>query len=158
MVTQLKDWVLLSYRVPREPSTPRIAIWRQLRDLGVVKVGDGLVALPASARNRERLQWVAAKALEADGEAIVWDAVPGSKRDHRELSARQKEARTIEYQALLDQVSSEEAPTKRTIARWRRAWRAIDKRDYFDAPLREEARAAIQDRVAAAADAAEVGQ
>jgi hypothetical protein len=28
-------WVLLSYRVPREPSTPRIAVWQTLKRLGV---------------------------------------------------------------------------------------------------------------------------
>src|SRR5205814_10539904 len=27
------EWVLLAYRVPREPSSPRIAIWRRLRRL-----------------------------------------------------------------------------------------------------------------------------
>ena len=24
------EWVLLSYRIPREPSTPRITVWRKL--------------------------------------------------------------------------------------------------------------------------------
>jgi hypothetical protein len=28
-------WVLLSYRMPREPSTPRITIWRKLKRLGI---------------------------------------------------------------------------------------------------------------------------
>ena len=27
----LQRWVLLAYRLPREPSTPRIALWRKLR-------------------------------------------------------------------------------------------------------------------------------
>jgi hypothetical protein len=46
-------------RAAWEPSTPRIAVWRRLRRLGVVQVGDGLVALPADARTREQLKWVA---------------------------------------------------------------------------------------------------
>ena len=41
------DWVLLAYRMPREPSTPRIAVWRKLRKLGAVQLVDGFVALPA---------------------------------------------------------------------------------------------------------------
>ena len=32
-------WVVLIYRVPREPSSPRIAIWRRLRSLGVAQLG-----------------------------------------------------------------------------------------------------------------------
>jgi len=52
-VTDRLDWVLLAYRLPREPSTPRITLWRKLRRLGVVQVLDGLVALPADARTKE---------------------------------------------------------------------------------------------------------
>src|SRR5258708_1839751 len=29
------QWVFLAYRLPREPSTPRIAVWRKLRRLGI---------------------------------------------------------------------------------------------------------------------------
>ena len=70
------DWVLLGYKVPREPSTPRIALWRALRRLGAVQVLDGLVALPADSRTREQLEWLADAVLEAGGEASVWLARP----------------------------------------------------------------------------------
>ena len=49
------QWVLLAYRLPRDPSTPRSALWRKLRQLGAVQVLDGLAALPLDARNREQL-------------------------------------------------------------------------------------------------------
>ena len=39
------SWVLLAYRLPREPSTPRSALWRKLRRLGAAQVLDGLAAL-----------------------------------------------------------------------------------------------------------------
>ena len=51
--------MLLAYRLPREPSTPRIATWRKLKQLGVAQLLDGLVALPLDSRNRERLEWLA---------------------------------------------------------------------------------------------------
>jgi len=37
-------WVFLVY-LPRDPSTPRIALWRRLRRPGGVQVADGVVAL-----------------------------------------------------------------------------------------------------------------
>ena len=49
-----EQWVLLSYRIPREPSTPPIAVWRKLKRLGVGQIGDGVVALPADARTTPR--------------------------------------------------------------------------------------------------------
>src|SRR5262245_42027824 len=72
------QWVLLSYRMPREPSTPRIGVWRKLERLGVARLGDGLVALPADARTREQLDWLAEEIVEAGGTATLWLAVPGS--------------------------------------------------------------------------------
>src|SRR5213080_3282008 len=53
------QWVLLAYRLPRDPSTPRIALWRTLRRLGAAQLLDGLVALPADSRTREQLEWAA---------------------------------------------------------------------------------------------------
>src|SRR5712671_1575833 len=72
------NWVLLSYRMPREPSTPRITIWRKLKRLGVAQLGDGLIALPADARTREHLDWIAEEIVESGGTAAVWHAQPAT--------------------------------------------------------------------------------
>jgi len=53
VVSDRIEWVLLAYRVPRDPSTARIVIWRKVRRLGAIHVVDGLAALPADARTRE---------------------------------------------------------------------------------------------------------
>ena len=63
------DWVLLAYRLPREPSTPRIALWRALRRLGAAQLTDGVVALPEDSRTREQIEWLADGVIEAGGEA-----------------------------------------------------------------------------------------
>jgi DNA-binding transcriptional regulator PaaX len=51
---QPESWVLLCYRLPREPSAPRITVWRHLKRLGVGQLADGLVTTPADARTREQ--------------------------------------------------------------------------------------------------------
>jgi len=138
-----REWVLLSYRIPREPSTPRIAVWRKLKDLGVAKIGDGLVALPADVRTQEHLEWIAETVREADGEAIVWTASPTPRRIGRELALEMSAERNAEYSALLDEVNAESPPGSRAIQRWRREWRRISRRDYFLAEQRDRARLAI---------------
>lgn len=140
------DWVLLSYRMPREPSTPRISVWRKLKDLGVAQIGDGLVALPKDARTQEHLEWVAAQVVEAHGEAIVWTASPTARRDSKTLVAQLQAARDVEYEALIEEISrSTGIGERRTIARWRRQLRRIDRRDYFGAPMRDTARLAVSE-------------
>ncbi len=144
MVTQpLQEWVLLSYRIPRDPSTPRIAVWRKLKDLGVAQIGDGLVALPNDARTKEHLEWVAASVIEADGEAIVWIATPSGRRNSSKLAQEMRESRDTEYGELLADIETSSQAGPRTVQRWRREWRRIDRRDYFRAPLRDRARLAI---------------
>src|SRR5437016_13398858 len=91
MAARLK-WVFLLYRLPRDPSTPRIALWRNLRRLGVVQLADGLVALPLDPRTKEQLEWLADDVIEAGGEASICVAEPGSAAHERARAARMSEA------------------------------------------------------------------
>ena len=81
-------WVLLTYRMPREPSTARVGVWRKLKRLGVAQLADGVVALPADARTREQLEWLADEVVESGGAATVWDARPGGR--HASASWRRR--------------------------------------------------------------------
>src|SRR2546423_2985754 len=91
------QWVLLAYQLPREPSAPRVSAWRKLRRLGVAQLMDGFVALPMSERNRERLEWLAEEIREANGEAAIWLARPGSLEQERSLVSGLQDAVAEEY-------------------------------------------------------------
>src|SRR5207247_8324917 len=96
------QWVLLGYRLPRDPSTPRSALWRKLRRLGAAQVLDGLAALPLDARNREQLEWLADEVVEAGGQSTLWVGELGSRAQERELATRLAESIAAEYRALID--------------------------------------------------------
>lgn len=144
------EWVLLVYRVPREPSTPRIAVWRRLKRLGVAQLGDGLVALPADARTLEQLEWVAEEVEQAGGGAGVWRARPSSREQEQKLVEQMAQARAREYRQVLDGVSAsavEADPTgaRAGLARLRAEQRRIERRDHFPPPERAQARSALRD-------------
>lgn len=139
-------WVLLAYRLPREPSTPRIGVWRQLRRLGVAQVSDGVVALPLDARTREQLEWLAEEVTEHGGEATIWLAEPGSRAQERALARAMAEAVEREYAQVIAEAHGAETsrnPT-RTLARLRRELRRIGRRDYFPGAMRDRARGAVE--------------
>jgi hypothetical protein len=141
------EWVLLTYQLPREPSTPRIALWRRLRRLGVAQLGDGLVALPADARTREQIDWLADEVIESGGQAAVWLARPATVAQERALAAAMTRARAAEYLALSEEATAHVASAAdqaRLLQRLRRQWREITRRDYFPPAERDAARAALQ--------------
>jgi hypothetical protein len=142
------EWVLLSYRVPREPSTPRIAVWRKLKRLGVVQIGDGVVALPADARTREQLGWVAEEIEQVGGAAMVWTARPESVQDEHRLAEQMAAARAGEYAGLRDQAVAaadgrDPAAVSAALRRSRAELRRIERRDFFPPAERAAARAAV---------------
>jgi hypothetical protein len=141
------DWLLLAYRLPREPSTPRIGVWRKLRRLGVAQLGDGLVALPADARTQEQLEWIAEEIVEAGGEATLWKSRSTSARAERALVERMASAIEDEYGAVIDSAESASANgtvKAQTQGRLRRELRRISARDYFPPPNRDAAHRAVE--------------
>lgn len=149
------EWLLLAYRLPREPSTPRITVWRKLGQLGVAKLGDGLVALPADARSVERLEWVADEVVEAGGEATLWRSRLTSATAEQALAERMAAAIAAEYRAVVAAAAEARvtAPARaQTVARLRRELRRISQRDYFPPPEREQARLAVESLMTETAD------
>jgi hypothetical protein len=154
--------MVLVYRIPREPSSPRIAVWRRLRALGAGQLGDGTVALPEDARTREHLEWVADQVLDAGGTSLLLRAQALSTRDEQSMAHRMAQARAEEYRdltaralAVADTVSADaggDGGHRRALARLRNDLRAISRRDYFPPPQRDEAVAALNDLAVALAD------
>ena len=138
---ETRPWVLLSYHLPREPSAPRLALWRRFKVLGVVRLQTNLVALPAEAKTREQLEWLAEQVVHNGGEAGVWLATAGSQRQEQDLVASMTADRVAEYRTLAEAVVEAQPliGTARTTAikKLRREWRDISRRDYFPPPAKE---------------------
>ncbi len=152
MAPRRTQWVLLAYRLPRDPSTPRSALWRKLRRLGAAQVLDGLAALPLDARNREQLEWLADEVVEAGGEATIWVGGLASAGQERELASRMAEAVAADYRALIADASAARSTSpgrrRRTLGRLRRELRRIRARDYFPPSERELAHRAVDELAA----------
>ena len=148
MVTaSVGEWVLLSYRLPRDPSTPRIGVWRKLQRLGVAQLSDGLVALPLDARAREQLEWIADEVVGHGGEATIWVGSPASASDERAIATRMASAISTQYEAVIAEADQaellDESARRRRLARLRRELRRIRSRDYFPTADRETATKAV---------------
>ncbi len=144
--------MLLVYRIPREPSRHRVAVWRKLRDLGALYLQDGVAALPEDAVTREQLEWLQLRVREAGGQANLWEGRPGTVAEEAELVGAFRTSREEAYRAIV--VEAERVRRKaemgggaalpEQLAKLERAFRAERRRDYFRSPLRNEAAAALK--------------
>jgi len=140
---------MLTYRLPREPSAPRLALWRKLKRLGVAQLSDGLVALPADARTREQLEWAADEVEEAGGTAGVWLARPSTLALERGVAEPMNMARAAEFDEIAQQaraaLNARPAERLQVLRRLRSQMRRVERRDFFRPRERERARLALRD-------------
>jgi Protein ChrB, N-terminal len=145
---QAGRWVLLCYRLPREPSTPRITVWRKLERLGAARLNDGLVGLPADARTREQFEWLAQEIIEVGGVASVWLGSPVDAAQEEAVADILRDARAVEYAAVTAAArrAAEGTPDEaaRSMRRLREQLSRIARRDFFPTPQREHAYSAVE--------------
>ena len=144
-------WVLLVYRLPREPSRHRVAVWRKLRDLGALYLQDGVAALPEDAVTREQLEWLQLRVREAGGGATLWEGRPGTAAEEAGLVEDFRHSREEAYRAII--AGAERLRRKaemggggvlEQLGKLEREFRAERRRDYFRSPLRREAAGALK--------------
>jgi CRISPR/Cas system-associated endoribonuclease Cas2 len=73
-VSEARTWLLLSYKVPREPTANRVYAWRKLKKLGAVSLQDSVWVLPATPHTREQFRWLASEIDELGGESTLWES------------------------------------------------------------------------------------
>ena len=146
-------WVILIYHLPREPSRHRVAVWRRLKALGALYLQDGVAALPEDAVTREQLEWLQLRIREAGGEATLWEALPNTVAENRDLVEAFRAAREESYGKMIEaahrirrkaDLGGEGASLLEELARTEREFRAERRRDYFRSPLRTEAAEALR--------------
>jgi hypothetical protein len=84
----LREWLLLIYKVPREPTSSRVYVWRKLKQLGALLLHDSVWILPANDRTQEQFQWLVAEIFELQGEAMLARADLLSTGQQNELKKR----------------------------------------------------------------------
>jgi hypothetical protein len=143
--------VLLVYRLPREPSRHRVAVWRKLRELGAIYLKDGVAALPEDAVTREQLEWLQLRVREAGGEATLWEGRPGTLAEEVELVEEFRSLREEAYRSITAEAERLRLKAQmggkgllEQLRKLEREFRAERRRDYFRSPLRAEAAAALK--------------
>jgi len=135
----LHTWVLLHYKIPTEPTSRRVYVWRKLKRLGAVLLHDAVWVLPSTPSTQEQFQWLAAEIVEMGGDALLWQAQLVSGASEDELVQRFTAQVDAEYHEILSDV---EGHVPDLIALSRR-YQQTRLEDYFQSALGRQARDAL---------------
>ncbi len=128
---QAPSWVLLVYKIPREPTSSRALVWRKLKRLGALLLHDAVWVLPAAPWTREQLQWLAVEIGELGGEAYLWESHL-LLNGQAEALMQQFQARVdAGYQEILEDLSQEDAD----LVALSRRYQQVRAQDYFHSTL-----------------------
>ncbi len=94
------SWLLLTYRLPAERSSARVAVWREVRRSGALQLQQSIVAFPDTADFRKALARVRAVVAEVEGSAIAMRVDPLEGDDESRLQDAWNAARVDEYEEL----------------------------------------------------------
>lgn len=132
----MASWLLLVYRIPREPTAGRVYVWRKLKQLGAVAIQDAIWVLPHNARTQEQFQWLAAEVTELKGEAMLWEAQQLYATDEGGLRRQFIEPVETEYREILAALKRK----NRNLADLSKRYQQAHARDYFASNLGQTVR------------------
>lgn len=128
---QETSWVLLVYKIPREPTSSRAAVWRKLKRLGALLLHDAVWVLPATPWTREQFQWLAVEIGELEGEAYLWESRLLLNGQAEALVQQFQSRVESAYQEILEELSREDAD----LVALSRKYQQVRAQDYFHSEL-----------------------
>ncbi len=142
-------WMVLILRLPSEPSRHRVAVWRELRRVGAIQLGQGSWALPDAPPFTETIDRIVEIVGNHEGEVLVLRACAADEPTSVNIRGLYDEARRAEWaefefecdkcvaelaREILDEkfTLAELDEEEQNVERLRRWHRAMRSRDLFD--------------------------
>lgn len=151
------SWLVFIHKIPPQPSSLRVSIWRRLKEVGAVGLQQGVWLLAGLPWYKEVLSEVADRIREAGGDAYIFEATElVATRPIEEYANADRDAEYREFmdscQAFLQEIQRETERKNFTFAeleenednlqRLRRWLANIRRRDVFHAHMSDQAQAA----------------
>jgi hypothetical protein len=152
-------WRLLIYRVPTEPASKRVAVWRDLKRLGALYLQQCVCIFPDIPGVNDEVQQVAAKIPALGGETFLLDVPHLDPQDETRIIEAFRTQRAHEYAEIIEECETkfvkeiefehfrqnytfEEAEEiEQDLEKIRRWFDRVRDRDWFKAERRDEVEA-----------------
>ncbi len=109
-------WLLLTYKIPPEPTAKRMAVWRRLKGLGAVYLQNGVCLVPKTDDHVRNLKMIENDIANAKGECVILETVALDNGQEEKVIARFKADRDDAYEEFLDKCDDFEREVAKEVA------------------------------------------
>src|SRR5262252_890333 len=99
---ETSPWLMLAYKVPAEPASKRVALWRRLKSMGAVYLQNGVCLLPKTDDHARRLKMLENEIAEMGGQAVILESVALDRIQGEKVVARFRADRDDAYREFID--------------------------------------------------------
>lgn len=110
------NWLLLTYKVPPEPASKRVALWRRLKAMGAVYLQNGVCLLPKTDDHVRRLKMLENEIRKMGGEAVILETVALDRAQEEKVVTRFKHDRDDQYREFIGRCEGFEAEIAKEFA------------------------------------------
>jgi amphi-Trp domain-containing protein len=150
-----QGWLMVIYKMPSTPSTPRVAVWKKIKELGALSIQQSVYVLPNLPHLKEDLNRLKTEIQHFGGEYRLLEMASLGEDQEAEIIEGFNQARNEEYEevindykTILARMDSLLEHKKRTFAELEEVDTALKKlkdwleavmgRDFFQAEKRKE--------------------
>lgn len=101
-MSEKRKWLILSYRVPAEPSTLRVRVWRTLKSIGAYYVQQSVCVLPLTPDTQMKTTQLQSLISNNHGEMTLLEVEKFSDMTEEQLITSFNEQREIEYKEFVE--------------------------------------------------------
>ncbi|GIN38781.1 MULTISPECIES: Chromate resistance protein ChrB [Heyndrickxia] len=149
-------WIIFAYKIPSEPSSIRVRVWRNLKSIGVHYIQQSVCICPNTKELLKRLKKLELLIVENGGEITLLEVEKLSTKSEETILDEFNQERTLEYQEFIEEsekfLNEIENETKKANFSFReieenevelrrlKNWLIkIKKRDFFQCQLQKQA-------------------
>ncbi len=145
-MTDATPWLALLHQLPAKPPYLRVKIWRRLQAMGAVPLKKAVHVLPCSGESAAAFNSLMAEIVDNGGEATLIEARLLAGLSDGDVRALFDAARRTDYEEIAQAARRllETGPASGTdIARLQKRLEDVGRLDFFGAPGRQQAEAAL---------------
>lgn len=150
------NWIIFSYKIPSEPSSIRVRVWRNLKTIGVHYIQQSVCVCPNTEELRRKLKKLEILIHENGGEVTLLEVEKLSSESEDKIISEFNKERSLEYKEYLEEAENflkeieketregnfsfrEIEENEVELRRLRNWFVKINKRDFFQSELQKDA-------------------